>query len=118
MDELPQGLPSLLVRAEEADDYWEGRVAVIRGSDMPLSFRGMYAIAYRRLSAIAHPSNLGLNFVTTHFEGGIRVGLEERREVMIGPFGIARALYAIGLYISAVRLGWPASADIDRCLTD
>ncbi len=115
---LPKEMPDLLGRAEGADEHWEGRIRGLRGSS-PTSFRGLYAMAYRRLTDYAHPSNLGLNAVTLDMSGGRkRVHLEERRENMKGPFGPARIVYALGLYVAAASIGWPTTAEIDRVLGD
>ena len=65
------------------------RVTGLRDSTTPTSFRGLYAAAYRRFSAIAHPTNLGLNPVTVDLDGPHkRVQLEERPPDMRGPFGL------------------------------
>jgi hypothetical protein len=115
---LPKEMPGLLGRAVAADEHWEGRIRGLRRSS-PTSLRGLYAIAYRRLSAYAHPSNLGLNAVTLDVGGGRkRVQLEECRENMGGPFGPARIVYALGLYVAAASIGWPTKAEIDRALGD
>lgn len=116
---LPNEMPDLLARAEAADNYWTGKITGLLGADTAMSFRGLYAFAYRRYSAIAHPSNLGLNPVTASLDGGrTRVEIETRRPDMRGPFGLARAIYALGLYIAAVTLAWPTKGDIDTALSD
>ena len=95
---LPKGMPALLDRAEAADAHWVSRVTGLRDSTTPTSFRGLYAAAYRRFSAIAHPTNLGLNPVTVDLDRSHkRVQLEERPPHMHGPFGLATIVFALGL---------------------
>jgi hypothetical protein len=92
---LPSGMPALLDRAEAADAHWVSRVTGLRDSTTPTSFRGLYAAAYRRFSAIAHPTNLGLNPVTVDLDGSHkRVQLEERPPEMHEPFGLATIVFA------------------------
>jgi hypothetical protein len=87
----------LLDRAEAADAHWVSRVTGLRDSTTPTSFRGLYAAAYRRFSAIAHPTNLGLNPVTVDLDGSHkRVQPEERPPDMRGPFGLATIAFALG----------------------
>jgi hypothetical protein len=115
---LPKGMPALLDRAEAADAHWVSRVTGLRDSTTPTSFRGLYAAAYRRFSAIAHPTNLGLNPVTVDLDGSHkRVQLEERPPDMHGPFGLATIVLALGLYVAAETIGWPGKFEIDRVLT-
>jgi len=119
VENLPREMPDLLSRAKAADEHWAGKVTGLHGSAMPTSFRGLYAFAYRRYSAIAHPSNMGLNAVTLPVASGrTRVQLERRDPAMHGPFGLARIVYALGLYISATTIGWPTKAEIDQVLSD
>jgi Family of unknown function (DUF5677) len=115
---LPKGMPVLLDRAEAADGHWVSRVAGLRDSTTPTSFRGLYAAAYRRFSAIAHPTNFGLNPVTVDLGGPHkRVQLEERPTDLRGPFGLATVVYALGLYVAAETIAWPTRFEIDRVLT-
>ena len=115
---LPNGMPALLDRAEAADAHWVSRVTGLRDSTTPTSFRGLYAAAYRRFSAIAHPTNLGLNPVTVDLDRSHkRVQLEERPPHMHGPFGLATIVFALGLYVAAETIAWPRKFEIDRVLT-
>ena len=115
---LPKGMPVLLDRAQAADAHWASRITGLRDSTTPTSFRGLYAAAYRRFSAIAHPTNLGLNPVTVDLDGPhARVQLEERPPDMEGPFGLATIVYALGLYVAAETIAWPTKFEIDRVLT-
>src|ERR687898_166533 len=93
----PEGMPATLDRAAAADAPWVSRVTGLRDSTTPTSFRGLYAAAYRRFSAIAHPTNLGLNPVTVDLDGSHkRVQPEERPPDMRGPFGLATIAFALG----------------------
>jgi hypothetical protein len=115
---LPQGMPVVLDRAQAADAHWASRIAGLRDSTTPTSFRGLYAAAYRHFSAIAHPTSLGLNPVTVDLDGSqTRVQLEERPPDMGGPFGLATIVYALGLYVASETIAWPTKFEIDRVLT-
>jgi hypothetical protein len=106
--DLPKAMPDLLQRAEAADDHWLGTVPGLEGSGDASSYRGLYAVAYRHHSAIAHPSLQGLNFVTIDLPAGVkRVQFEERDPEMNGPYGLGVILLAFSLYIANVSLGWP-----------
>lgn len=107
-EELPKEMPDLLQRAEAADGYWVGRLLALEDSSSTRSYRGLYAIAYRRHSAIAHPSLMGLNTVTVDLPGNRRrVQLERRDPDMRGPFGLGAILLAFSLFISSCTLNWP-----------
>ncbi len=106
--ELPKEMPDLLQRAEAADRHWVGRIPALEDSSSTDSYRGLYAIAYRRHSAIAHPSLMGLNTVTVDLaDGRRRVQLERRDPEMHGPFGLGSILLGFSLFISGCALGWP-----------
>lgn len=111
---LPKQMPDLLQRAEAADAHWVGKVPALKDSSETHSYRGLYAIAYRHHSAIAHPTLMGLNFVTVDLPGGpLRVQLEERDPEMHGPFGLGAILLAFSLLISGRTLGWPDAAAVE-----
>jgi hypothetical protein len=111
VDELPAVMPPLLDRAVDADEHWTGRIAGLRGADTTHSYRGLYAIAYRRHSAYDHASVMGLNAVTVDLpRGGQRVQLEERESESYGVFGLTTILFAFTLFIGAQTLGWPDRA--------
>jgi hypothetical protein len=114
-ERLPEQMPNLLQRAEAADEHWVGKIPALENSSETRSYRGLYAIAYRHHSAIAHPSLMGLNMVTVDLPGGLkRVQLEGRDPEMNGPFGLGPILFAFSLYIAGQTLGWPKAAAIDR----
>lgn len=75
--------------------------------------RRLPAGSWRSSSAIAHPSLMGLDFVTVDLsDGGKRVQLEERDPEMRGPFGLGPILFACSLYIAGQTLRWP-DVDVD-----
>jgi hypothetical protein len=111
--ELPKQMPDLLQRAEAADGHWSERVPGMEASNRLRSYRGLYALAYRHHSAIAHPSLQGLNFVTADLpDGSKRIQLEQRDPEMHGPFGLGPLLLAFSLYIAGQTLGWPLASAV------
>ncbi len=111
---LPKQMPDLVQLAEGADHHWTGKIDGLAGSSKARSYRGLYAIAYRHHSAIAHPTLMGLNRVSVDLKGGLqRVQLEERQQETHGPFGLGNNLLGLSLQISAATLGWPISADVN-----
>lgn len=55
----PEDMPKLIRRAELADDHWgQGQLPGFGSSDSTHSYRGMYAVAYRRQSAYEHASGM------------------------------------------------------------
>ncbi|HVY77354.1 MAG TPA: DUF5677 domain-containing protein [Solirubrobacterales bacterium] len=112
--ELPKEMPDLLQRAEAADRHWVGRIPALEDSSSTRSYRGLYAVAYRRHSAIAHASLMGLNTVTVELPSGRRrVQLEQRDPEMHGPFGLGSVLLGFTLFISGATLGWPDPAPVE-----
>jgi Family of unknown function (DUF5677) len=110
-------MPSLLDRATAADAHWSGKIAWLHGSAALESFRGVYAVAYRATSAIAHPSSTGLDPVMTGGDDGRTViQLDKRHEGRGGPFAPAIVVYALGLHVCCAALGWPAKDEIDAIL--
>ncbi len=112
---IPNAMPDLLLRAEAADAHWVGQLPGFAvSSEIPQSFRGLYGIAYRRFSAVAHPSDMGLNFVATPIGGRRqRVGLETQHPETHGPFGLAAVVFGVGLFVASTSLGWPLRGDIE-----
>lgn len=105
--EHPKQMPHLLQRAEGADNYLAGKLPGLRGADTTHSYRGFYAIAYRRQNAVEHASLMGLNHVVTDLPGGRkRVDLEGPSKDVSNPLGNATILVAFSLYIAANQLDW------------
>jgi hypothetical protein len=111
--QLSKQMPDLLQLAEGADAFWTGKIDGLAGSGQAGSFRGLYAIAYRHHSSIAHPTLIGLNRVSVEEDGGIqRVQMETRAPDTHGPFGLGNILLALSLYIAGEVIGWPPQADV------
>ena len=84
------------------------KIEGLRGVDTTHSYRGLYAIAYRRHSAYDHASLMGLNPVLVDLhDGRARVQLEERDTEEHGIYGLAAVLFSFSLFISAQTLEWP-----------
>jgi len=116
---LSKAMPDLRQRAEAADEHWVDRIPGLRKDSEAASYRGLYAIAYRRHSAIAHPSLMGLNFVTVDLPGGgKRVQLEQRDPEMHGPFGLGSILLGFSLLIAGHALGWPEASAVEAAFEE
>ena len=113
VDEYPNSMPDLAGRAELADEHWAGRLPGLRASDSTHSYRGLYAIAYRRQSALEHASLMGLNPVIADLPGGRkRIDLEGASEDESNPLSNGALLLGFSLYIASDQLGWPPRAAI------
>jgi hypothetical protein len=102
--------------AQECDALWAGKLKHIKmgPASQTLSFRGLYAVVYRNMSAGAHPSYRGLNPVVQDITAiRKRVVLEGPPEGR-GPYGLATVLYAITLHVASLSLGWPEPNRIER----
>ncbi len=99
--------------ARAADQYWAGKLPGMGASPEVRSFRGLYAIAYRHYSGVAHPSFRGLNRVVEDLDATHRrVHLEAEYEGN-GPYGLATVIFALALYVTTNTLGWPPDREID-----
>lgn len=112
-DALPGSLPKLEKLTEDADRRWRD---VLPGWEegTAKTYRGLYASAYRRQSMVAHPSEMGLNFVAADLpDGAVRVQLEQQDPETRGPFGLSVIVVAFSLYIASHSLGWPRTEEIN-----
>ena len=108
------GAPQL-DRATQADKHWTGRIEGLGGAGTTYSYRGLYAIAYRRYSSYDHASLWGLNPVVADLDGGRRrIRLEERDPEEHGAFGTASVLFGSSLFIAAQTLGWPETDAVHK----
>jgi hypothetical protein len=113
VDQMRGGRLVLADLAAAADQHWSGTLPGMGASPEVRSFRGLYAIAYRHYSGVAHPSFRGLNRVLEDLSASRRrVRLEAEYEGN-GPYGLATVVFALGLYVTANTLGWPAAAEIE-----
>lgn len=110
-DAISGDLMPLVDLAIAADKHWAGKLKGLQNHNEPVSLSGFYALLYRSYSAIAHPSEMGLQRVIDDLDGGrVRVQIERppsRRSVRSGPWGIAGVVYTIGLLAASESLGWP-----------
>ncbi len=110
-DGLPEKMPKLHELAEVVDGHW-GPILPGWADSPDHSYRGLYAIAYRRQSMVAHPSLMGLNGVYVDLDDGAkRVQLEQRDAEMHGSYGLGGILLAFSVYIAAEALDWPIPVD-------
>jgi hypothetical protein len=99
--------------AEAADQHWAGKLPGMGASAEVRSFRGLYAIAHRHYSGVAHPSFRGLNRVVEDLDATHRrVQLETEYEGN-GPYGLATVIFALVLYVTANTLDWPPHHEMD-----
>jgi hypothetical protein len=110
-DAVSGDLMSLADLAIAADKHWAGKLKGLQKHNEPVSLSGFYSVLYRSYSAIAHPSEMGLQRVTDAVrDGRVRVQIElptSRRSGRSGPWGIAGVVYTIGLLAASESLGWP-----------
>ncbi len=91
-----------------ADKHWAGTLPGMRTHRETRSFKGLYALVYRKYSGTAHPGFIGLNPVIEDITATRkRVVLEKPTDTPTGPLGMANVVYALGLYVAAETLGWP-----------
>lgn len=104
--------PNLADKAAIADRHWIPRIDALEPHGMR-SFRGFYTILFRDQSGLVHATMRGLNHVTIDLEH------ERKRVVLEGPlgssspYGMATAVYGIGLLVAAQALGWPDADEVD-----
>lgn len=103
--------PDLASKATMADNHWIPRIGALRPRSLS-SFRGFYTVLFREQSGLVHATMRGLNHVT------IDLGPTRKRVVSeaplgesTGPYGMATAVYGVGLLVSAQALGYP-DADV------
>lgn len=107
---VPLNLADLAIAA---DKRWDGRVRGMGKHTEALSLSGWYAVLYRGYSAMAHPSERGLNRVAEELAPGrLRIDLEVPASGRTGPYGMATFVYGVALYIAAEALSWPDASAV------
>ncbi len=112
--EVDAGTGQLLDLASMAfatDRFWAQRLPVF-GTDGLGTFRGMYTVLFRNHSGLVHATFRGLNLVTEHLSPTRRRVLVQPPVEGRGPYGLATAVYGIGLLVASESLGWPAADDV------
>ena len=106
--ESMSGAPLVLADlAIAADKHWAGKLKGLQTHEQLMSLSGLYTLVYRSYSAIAHPSEMGLQRVTEEIgQGRQRVQIEQP-STRFGPWGIAGVVYTIALLAASESLGWP-----------
>jgi hypothetical protein len=100
--------------AVAADKHWAGRLKGLGEHSELNSLSGLYAVLYRSISPMAHPSEMGLQRVVEDLGAGrVRVQLEVPSSTRSGPWGIACVVFTIALLIASESLGWPVSDAVD-----
>lgn len=106
--ESMSGAPLVLADlAVAADKHWAGKLKGLQSHDQLMSLSGLYTLVYRSYSAIAHPSEIGLQRVTEEIGRGRQRVQIERPSTRSGPWGIAGVVYTIALLAASESLGWP-----------
>jgi hypothetical protein len=110
-----RGSPLVLANlAVAADKHWANKLPGMGGHHEVQSFRGLYAILYRNYSGLAHPTFRGLNPVVEGLGRTRRRIVLEQPYTSNGPYGIATVIFALGLHVAALTLGWPRRDDVDQ----
>ena len=106
--------PDLASKAVAADRYWAPRIEAFRPDGLG-SFRGLYTLLFRQHSGLVHATMRGLNHVSVDLEPPLkRIVMEDVPPEGNGPYGMATAVYGLGLLVAAESLGWPDAAEVDR----
>lgn len=109
---LPSEMPNLKQRAENADEFWIGKIPGL-GQGPASTYLGLYAFAYRNHSTLEHASRMGLNAVVDDVgEGRKLVHLEVLDLRRHGPLGQAAILLGLSLLVLSVRFEWPGQQGV------
>ncbi len=108
VDALPKEAPALRQRAIAADAYWQSRLdADILGGPSDLTtFKGLYTATFTANNGVVHASFIGLNRVIPD-EPGPRLQVQIQAPVAYEPYGLATAIFSIGLLVAYEFLKWP-----------
>jgi hypothetical protein len=103
-----QRFPTLVDRAIQADQEWDGRIrAIDPDRELLLSLRDFYTRLYRPASAMAHPTLASVQFVTTRLFGGSEIHLE-RHQPGLPVLAAVPVLLAMGYLATAHFVGEPS----------
>jgi hypothetical protein len=105
--------PDLASMSVAADKHWAEWVEALEPGVGFRSFRGLYTVLFRQHSGLVHATYRGLNAVTEDLS-------PTRRRIVLqapvegrGPYGIATAVYGLGLLVAAHSVGWPSTAEVE-----
>jgi hypothetical protein len=105
--------PDLASKAVIADRHWAPRIEQLQADGLR-SFRGLYTIIFRQHSGLVHATFRGLNHVTVDLEPPRkRIVMKDVAPTGNGPYGMATAVYGLGLLVASEALGWPDAAEVD-----
>lgn len=110
-DAIADGLPGVPVLAKQADSHWSTR---IQGFSTDLyGLRGLYLAVYRQFSPLVHGSTDSLHRIVAGGPrpGVVSVGIEAALKEF-NAFTIAPLVYALGLFVSGVTLGFPSRQSV------
>jgi hypothetical protein len=106
--------PDLASKATAADRYWAPRIEQFRPDGLG-SFRGLYTILFRQHGGLVHATMRGLNHVSVDLEPPrMRIVTKDVAPEGNGPYGMATAVYGLGLLVAAETLRWPDAAEVER----
>lgn len=117
----PEKMPVLSVRADEADDSWQGRVASTLDPSVQIpDFRELYDKVYDQLSTLDHASTLSLQ-TFVHLSGSPMVatvdGVPERSLADdLRPYWLAMFAAAEALVVSSLASGRPRLEPLQNAL--
>jgi hypothetical protein len=106
--------PDLASKAVAADRHWAPRIGPFRADGLG-SFRGLYTILFRQHSGLVHATMRGLNHVSVDLEPPrMRIVTKDVRPEGNGPYGMATAVYGLGLLVAADALGQPDAVEVEH----
>jgi hypothetical protein len=107
--------PSLLDRAQQADEYWSSRLAEVVGDEAADLFRRLYAVHFRYASGFTHSLPIAVNRLVEEAGGSKVVSLEGTTGTQRGVAN-APIAFALMLYVASETLAFPASSDVSAAL--
>jgi Family of unknown function (DUF5677) len=102
--------------AVEADAHWSPLLPPMRGDQRIRSFEETYSSVFRFTSSYTHATVIGLGRVATLEPGRTTVHLEPSDETVDALLPMAPSLFALGLRVGSLSLGWPEHDELEEVL--
>lgn len=104
------GMPSLLARAFQADEYWTEHSQAVRCNP----FAHQWGVIFAWHSFVAHPTATALSRVVSSRPDDLSVGVQTESSIKSTPYGRVTVLLGLMLHVASHALGWPTEAEIDN----